>query len=51
MTWLDLTDHLLPEFWGQAFDHGLRCQIILEGRYHPPTDLDLLLMYCMGDPI
>lgn len=42
-----LKDGMLPA----AFAQGRVCGIIEDGIYYRKTDIDLILMYCMGDPI
>lgn len=42
---------LLQHMWNNAFLEGKRARIIHDGHYHPPTDLDVLKMYCMGEEL
>ena len=42
-----LSQHL----WTEAFKEGRRIGIIEDGIYHIPTDVDCMLMYCMGQEL
>ena len=51
MSWKYALYSLRPDYWTKAFYEGYQNRIIRDGHYEPSVDRDVLLMYCMGEPV